>query len=589
MRFLKNSALACAVVLIAAFAARPSGAQAKASDSAAGLVPGKFIDVTEKSGIHFLHQAPHTSRKYLIETMGSGVGLFDCDGDGRLDIYLVNGAPYGDPEPKGAIPQKTGPEFWNRMYHQKSDGTYEDVTEKSGLAGIGYGMGVAVADYDNDGAEDVFVTSYGGNHLYHNNGNCTFTDVTEQAGVGGNGWSTSAAWVDLDNDGLLDLVVERYVTWDWEDVWCGDRSTDNRGYCHPDVFRGITMLVYHNDGHGHFTEVAHKLGLDKPAKALGIAVADYDHDGRIDLYIANDSMPEFLFRQKADGTFEEVGLESEVAVNSEGQSYAGMGVDFADYDNDGWPDLVVTDLANQRYATYHNNQDGTFDYASFTNGVGQITQLHSGWSARFIDYDNDGWKDLLVAQGHDLDTIERTSPHLHYREPMLLARNTGKRFVDVSALSGEVFQQAWVGRGMALGDLDNDGRIDAVVTTNGGPAHVLMNRTESGTGTLNHWLTLHLTGHRSNRDGIGAVVKVTTEAGSQWVTVTTASGYLSSSDPRAHFGLMSSTSAKVEIHWPSGTIQTLDQVKADQLLQVDEPTTADKPAEKPAEKKNSIQ
>ncbi len=572
----------CALLLLLAVPTSPlARAQAKPPEPAAPLVPGNFVEVTEQAGVHFLHQAPHTSRKYLIETMGSGVALFDCDGDGRLDLFLVNGAPYGDPEPKGAIPQKTGPEFWNRMYHQKQDGTFEDVTEKSGLAGIGYGMGVAVADYDNDGAEDLFVTSYGGNHLYHNNGNCTFTDVTAEAGVAGSGWSTSAAWVDLDNDGLLDLVVERYVQWDWEDVWCGDRSTDNRGYCHPDVFRGIPMLVYHNDGHGHFTEVAHKLGLDKPAKALGIAIADYDRDGRIDLYIANDSMPEFLYRQKPDGTFEEVGLESEVAVNSEGQTYAGMGVDFADYDNDGWPDLIVTDLANQRYASYHNNQDGTFDYASFTNGIGQITQLHSGWGARFIDYDNDGLKDLLVAQGHDLDTIERTSPHLHYREPILLARNDGKRFVDVSAQSGAVFHEAWVGRGMALGDLDNDGRIDAVVTTNGGPAHILMNRTE----TSNHWLTLHLTGHRSNRDGIGAVVKVTTDAGSQWVTVTTASGYLSSSDPRAHFGLKSSTTAKVEIHWPSGIVQVLDKVKADQQLQVDEPASPDnrdKPADKSA-------
>jgi hypothetical protein len=534
------------------------------------LVPGRFVDITEKAGVHFLHQAPHTSRKYLIETMGSGVALFDCDNDGRLDIYLVNGAPYADPTPKGFIPQKTGPEYWNRMYHQKPDGTFEDITVKSGLQGVGYGMGVAVADYDNDGYEDVFVTSYGGNHLYHNNGDCTFTDVTEKAGVGGSGWSSSAAWADLDNDGLLDLVVLRYVKWDWDDLWCGPEHREGfRGYCHPDVFQPIPMLVYHNDGNGHFTEVSKKLGLDKPAKALGIAVADYDREGRTDLYVANDSMQEFLFHQKADGTFEEVGLESEVAVNDSGQTFAGMGVDFADYDNDGWPDIVVTDLANQRYSIFRNNRDGTFDDVSRADGIGAMSQLHSGWSVRFMDYDNDGWKDLLIAQGHDLDTIQNVSPQLRYREPMMLVRNTGAGFVDVSSISGDIFHEAWVGRGMAIGDINNDGRIDAVVSTNGGPAHILLNETA----TSNHWITLHLTGHKSNRDGIGAVVKLTTAKGSQWVTVTTASGYLSSSDPRVHFGLGAAGVARsIEIHWPSGIVQTLTDVKGDRQIQVDEPT-----------------
>ncbi len=558
------------VLMVSTEADAASQGAAKAAANAASTepVPGLFLDVTEKDGVHFLHQAPHTTRKYLIETMGSGAALFDCDGDGRLDLYLVNGAPFSDPEPKGSIPQKTGPEYWNRMFHQKADGKFEDVTEKSGLKGVGYGMGVAVADYDNDGHEDVFVTGYGGNRLYHNNGDCTFTDVTEKANVGGSGWSTSAAWVDLDNDGLLDLVVDRYVKWDWEDVYCGEHREGMRGYCHPDVFEAIPMLVYHNDGNGHFTEVSKKLGLDKPAKALGIAIADYDRDGRIDLYIANDSMPEFLFHQKPDGTFEERGLDSGVAVNAEGQTYAGMGVDFSDYDNDGWPDVLVTDLANQRYAIYRNNSDTTFDYVSNLNGLGVITLLHSGWGARFLDYDNDGWKDILIAQGHDLDTIEKQFPNLHYREPMLLARNTGKKFVDVSAISGAVFKDAWVGRGMAIGDIDNDGRVDAVVSTNGGPAHVMHNETQ----TANHWITLHLTGHKSNRDGIGAVVKLTTPHGSQWVTVTTSSGYLSSSDPRAHFGLGESAMAgSIEIRWPSGIVQTLTNVKGDQQVQVDEP------------------
>jgi enediyne biosynthesis protein E4 len=538
-------------------------------------VPAKFVDIAEKAGVHFLHVAPHTSRKYLLETMGSGVALFDCDNDGRLDLFLVNGAPYTDPTPKAFIPHKTGPADWNRMYHQKADGTFEDITEKAGLKGIGYGMGVAVADYDNDGYEDVFVTAYGGNRLYHNNRDCTFTDVTEKAGVGGAGWSSSAAWVDLDNDGLLDLVVARYVVWDWEDVYCGEHREGYRGICHPDVFLPISMLVYHNDGNGHFTEVSHKLGLDKPAKALGLAIADFDRDGRIDIFVANDSMPEFLFRQKPDGTFEEVGLESAAAVNSEGQTYAGMGVDFADYDNDGWPDIVVTDLANQRYALYQNNQDGTFNYVSLASGISSISQLHSGWSLRFLDYDNDGWKDLLIAQGHDMDNIQLVSPMLHYREPMMLLRNNGKKFVDVSPISGDIFQEAWVGRGMAIGDIDNDGRIDAVVSTNGGPAHILLNKTV----TANHWITLHLTGHKSNRDGIGAVVKLTTSQGSQWVTATTSSGYLSSSDPRVHFGLGEIPVAEsIEIRWPSGIVQTLTNVKGDRQIQVDEPPASLQPS-----------
>jgi hypothetical protein len=538
-------------------------------------VPGKFVDVTQKVGVHFQHQALHTSRKYLIETMGSGVALFDCDNDGRLDLFLVNGAPYSDPTPKGFVPQKTGPEYWNRMYHQKADGTFEDVTEKAGLQGVGYGMGVAVADYDNDGHEDLFVTAYGGNRLYHNNGNCTFTDVTDKAGVAGSGWSSSAAWVDLDNDGLLDLVVDRYVTWDWEDVWCGEHREGYRGYCHPDVFQPITMLVYHNDRNGHFTEVSHKLGLDKPAKALGIAFGDYDRDGRMDIFVANDSMPEFLFHQKKDGAFEEVGLETGAAVNAEGQTYAGMGVDFADYDNDGWPDIIVDDLANQRYALYQNNRDGTFNYASGESGIGAMTLLHSGWSLRFLDYDNDGWKDLLVAQGHDLDTIERINPQFRYREPMLLARNTGQRFTDVSSISGDIFHEAWVGRGMAVGDIDNDGRLDAVVTTNGGPAYVLLNKTEHS----GHWITLRLIGHKSNRDGIGAVVELKTGRGKQWATVTTSGGYLSASDPRVHFGLGESPTAPcIAIRWPSGTVQTLTDVKADRQIEVEEATQTTLPA-----------
>jgi hypothetical protein len=527
-----------------------------------------FVDVTSRLGINFQYRSSHTSRKYLLETMGAGVALFDYDNDGRLDIFLVNGAPLGDPTPKGTIPQKTGPEYWNRLYHQKPDGSFEDVTERAGLQGVGYGMGVAVGDYDNDGFEDLYVTAYGGNRLYHNNGNGTFTDVTLTAGVAGSGWSTAAAWVDLDGDGFLDLVVLRYMDWDFDDLWCGEHKEGYRAYCHPDHFKPISPLVYHNNKNGTFTEIGEKAGLSKPAKGLGLAIADYDRDGHIDFFVANDSMMEFLYHNKGDGTFEDVALVSEVAVDIDGRTYAGMGVDFADYNNDGWADLVVTDLANQRYALYLNNGDGSFNYVSPNAGLAQMTLAHSGWGVRFLDYDNDGWKDLLIAQGHDLDTIELNSPHLHYREPMLLARNTGRGFVDVSAQSGSVFSQTWVARGMAIGDLDNDGRLDAVVTTNDGPVHVLHNQTQ----TQNHWLLLRLVGHSSNRDAIGAEVELVTAAGSQFATVSTASSYLSASDKRVHFGLGKESSIqRIEIRWPSGILQTIKDVRADQILQIDEP------------------
>ena len=553
------------VLLIGVVAARQSGSTPDSQKA----FPGKFIDLGPASGVHFNYLSSHTPKHYLPETMGAGVALFDYDNDGRLYIFLVNGAPLQDPTPKGSIPQKTGPTYWNRLYHQKPDGTFEDVTEKAGLQGVGYGMGVAVGDYDNDGYEDLYVTAYGGNKLYHNNGDGTFTDLTEKAGVAGSGWSTSAAWVDLDNDGLLDLVVLRYLQWDFDDIWCGEHKEGYRAYCHPDVFQPIAPLVYHNDGNGHFTEVSKKIGLAKPGKGLGIALADYDRDGHIDLFVANDSMVEFLYHNRGDGTFEEVGLLSEVAVDGDGRTYAGMGVDFADYNNDGFPDLVITDLANQRYALYLNSRDSTFSYASFTSGVARATLTHSGWGIRFLDYDNDGWKDLLIAQGHDLDTVELSYPNLHYREPMLLLRNTGKEFVDVSAASGAIFSQPWLSRGMAIGDLDNDGRLDAVVTTNDGPVHILHNETAS----QNHWLLLKLVGHKSNRDAIGAEVKLVTAKGPQFATVSTAGSYLSSSDKRVHFGLGSESVAQsIEIRWPSGILQTLKNVPGDQILTVDEPS-----------------
>ncbi len=536
-----------------------------------------FVDATAKDGIHFTAVASHTSHKYLIETMGSGVAAFDYDNDGRLDLFFVNGAHLRDPTPKGTIPQKSGPQDWNRLYHQKKDGTFEDVTEKAGLQGIGYGMGVAVGDYDNDGYEDLYVTAYGGNRLYHNNRDGTFTDVTASSGTGGetapgDSWYTSAAWVDLDNDGRLDLVALRYARWDFDDVWCGDHRPGYRAYCHPDLFPAISAQVFHNDGSGHFTEVSKKLGLNVPGKGLGIAINDYDRDGKVDIAVANDSMFEFLYHNKGNGTFEEVGLLAEVAANENGKTYAGMGIAFQDYDNDGLPDLVMTDLAHERYALYHNSGDGTFTNATYSSGLAQITSPYSGWGVQLFDADNDGLKDILVAQGHDEDNVELTFPQIHYREPMLLAHNLGNGvFGNISDQAGAVFQQDWVSRGLAIGDLDNDGRLDAVVTTNDGEAHILHNETVNA----NHWISLFLVGHASNRDGIGAMIKLETSRGSQYEMVSTCGSYLSSSDKRAHFGLGRNAVVKrIEIDWPSGIQQVLTNVPADQTLRVEEPPAA---------------
>jgi enediyne biosynthesis protein E4 len=531
-----------------------------------------FTDITTASKVDFKHEASPTSNKYLIETMGGGVALFDYDNDERLDIFFVNGAWIGDPMPSDKKPDKSDSKYWNRLYHQKPDGTFADVTEAAGLTGMQqniYTMGIAVGDFDNDGFEDIYVTGYGGNILYHNNGDGTFTDITTRAGVAAGGWSSSAGFFDYDNDGKLDLFVGRYVDWNFQNNrYCGQKRPGGRAYCHPDNFKGVTNVLYRNNGDGTFRDVSEKAGVANPdGKTLGVSFADFDGDGWIDIYVANDSVPCFLYRNNRDGTLTDVSLPAGAALNEDGKTFAGMGTDFSDFDNDGWPDIIVTDLSNERYMLFRNNRDGTFTDLTTRSGLGNETLAYSGWSTRFFDFDNDGWKDLFVAQGHVMDTIQATASNLRYLQPPLMLRNREGRFTKVNA--GSIFQSEWAGRGAAFGDIDNDGDIDIVVANVNQKAYLLRN----DGGNRRAWLGIKTTGERSNRDGLGCRVKVVSDSGmAQHYTVNTAVGYQSASDKRLIIGLDENQSARlVEIHWPGGAVQKLESVKSRQMLKVNEP------------------
>ena len=552
------------------------GALGFALPAAVSAIPGAhrgFEEVAAKSGIEFRHSAGKTSQKYLPETMGSGVAMVDFNNDGLLDLFFVNGAALRDPMLSGARPDKSDPRFWNRLYRNNGDGTFTDVTEKSGLRGEGYGMGVAVGDFDNSGLSGLYVTNFGRNLLYRNNGDGTFTDVTEKAGVGGTGWSVGACFVDYDCDGRLDLIVTRYLDWDFSrNTYCGEQKPGYRSYCHPDEFKPTTHLVFHNNGDGTFTDVSKKCGIGAvPAKGLGIAINDFDRDGWPDVMAANDSYPQQLFRNNRDGTFTEVAASFGLAYDDDGKTFAGMGVDIADYNNDGWPDVFIDTLTTQRYALFQNQKGRSFDYVSDVSGVGRATAIHSGWGAKFIDYDNDGWRDLLVVQGHVMDNIELTQPTAHYREPLLLMHNRQGKFEDVSKLFGPVFQVPYAARGAAFGDLNNDGSVDIAINCHDGAALVLMN--QGGTG--NHWLLLNTIGTRSNRGGIGAGLRLVSESGAeQHAFVSTSGSYASASDKRVHFGLGQDSRVRLlEITWPSGAVQHLENIKADQVLTVREPAS----------------
>ena len=538
--------------------------------------PVTFKDISAFTKIDFNHIASPTSQKYLLEAMGGGVALFDYDNDGRLDLFFTNGARLLDPMPKGTMPVKDAPKYWNRLYHQKADGTFEDVTERAGLKGEGYSMGVAAGDYDNDGYADLYVTAYGFNTLYRNNRDGTFTDVTKRAGAGGGGWSTSAGWIDYDRDGRLDLFVARYMDWDFERgaTYCGDQRPGFRAFCHPDNFKGATNLLYHQRADGTFEDVSVSSHIADPdGKGLGVAFADFDGDGWTDIFVANDSVRQELYRNKGDGTFEDVALMAGAGYDENGKTFAGMGVDAGDYDNDGYADLFITTLSNETYPLYRNNGDGTFTYMTGTTGVGQISLLFSGWGTRFMDADKDGLRDIFVAQGHVLDTIEKTSSYLKYRQTPLLMLNTGKGFVNVSANAGAAFNLPLAARGAAFGDLDNDGDTDIVLSTlDGGPV-ILRNE-----GTRNHWLGLSLTGDKSNRSGLGARIVITDASGrKQFFESTTAGSYLSSNDPRVLVGLGLATGVRqVEIRWPGNRVQRIMNPQIDRYLTINERDAAPK-------------
>ncbi len=560
----KNALFAAGLLMLAAFSVLSMALNAGTATNVT------YVDATAQSGVHFKNNNSPTPEKYLIESMTGGVALFDYDNDGWPDLFLVNGARIHAGQSDSEAPDKTPPEFWNRLYHNNHDGTFTDVTEKAGVRGSGFGMGVATADFDNDGFEDLLVTNYGSVILYHNNGNGTFTDITQKAHVLTEGWMTSAGFFDYDNDGKLDLFICRYVDWKFsKNIYCGSKVEGGRAYCHPDNFKPVSNYLFHNNGDGTFTDVSTKSHIaGSPGKGLGVVFEDFNNDGRLDISVANDSFPQFLFLNNGDGTFTETGVAAGVAFTDDGKTFAGMGTDAADIDDDGKPDIVTTALSNETYAYFHNTGNGMFNYDTNVSRLGEITRLFGGWGMRIFDYDNDGFKDLFFANSHVMDNVQKMQPHIEYLERLLLLRQVDHKFVNVSAQSGAIFSEKWASRGAAFGDLDNDGDIDIVVSTCGGPAYILKNEG----GNQNAWVGLNLRGTRSNRDGIGARVKLTSESGRvQYGLVTATASYQSAQDKRFYFGLGQEKSIrKIEIAWPSGTKQVLQNPPVRRILQITE-------------------
>ena len=520
----------------------------------------QFRDITVQAGIHFVHNNGAFGKKYLPETMGPGCAFIDYDNDGWPDILLVNGENW---------PGRQGPVSTLKLYHNNHDGTFTDVTRKAGLAGPMFGMGVAVGDYDNDGFDDLFITALGQSHLFHNNGNGTFTDVTKSAGLWGpNEFSTGAAWVDYDRDGKLDLVVANYVQWSVPgDLYC-TLDGAHKSYCTPESYKGSSARLWHNLGGGKFEDATQKANFyDPTSKSLGVAILDYNGDGWPDILLANDTQPNKLYLNKRDGTFEEKAVSAGIAFSEDGVARAGMGVDTGDYDRSGHPSIIITNFANQMLSLYHNEGNGLFVDEAPRSDVGRATLVTLGFGCFFFDYDNDGWLDIFVADGHIEDQIERVQKRVSYAEPPHLFRNLGGgKFQEVTESLGAAFASPKVARGAAYADIDNDGALDILVSTNGGRAYLFHNE-----GATNHSLRIKLLGTRSNRDGIGAVVRVGNAKDQQWQMLRSGSSYLSQSELVLTFGLGNQPKAdSLEVQWPSGQVDKLSNINADQTVTIQE-------------------
>ena len=516
--------------------------------------------LSSASGISWAHVNGRSADMYLPETTGAGCGFLDYDNDGWMDIYLVNSGTCDFYAP--ATPLR------NALYRNNRDGTFTDVTDKAGVAGGGYGQGVAVGDYDGDGFPDLYLTQYGRSVLYHNNGDGTFSDVTAKAGVAAPGWASSAVWFDYDNDGRLDLFVCRFVDFSKaKNKWCGNRETNQRWYCIPRVYEPMPCWLFHNNGDGTFTDVSKESGIAKSlAKAWGVVACDINNDGWMDLFVANDTVPNFLFANRK-GRFEEIGLVAGVGYSAYGRARSGMGVDAADYDQDGWTDLFVANVDQEMFSLYHNNKNESFSDVAVPTGIGSTTRLMSGWGLKFFDYDNDGDLDLLLCNGHPDDKVDGRIDGVKYLEPMLLFRNTGSGLTNVSAQSGPIFSRPLAARGMALGDFDNDGAVDVLVAVNNGAPILLRNNAARP----NHWLGVKLVGHKANRDAIGA--RVTYQAGEFKRTRTKVGGgsYLSSHDPRMVLGLGKRDKIDwLEVKWPmpGGTTERFADVPVDRYITI---------------------
>jgi hypothetical protein len=527
-------------------------------------IPVRYTDVREAAKITFQQDSTQTEEKYYLETMGTGVAWIDYDQDGLMDLYFVQSAAtdiYKPPHP-----------LRSALYHNNGDGTFTDVTDKAGVGGEGhYGQGVAVGDFDNDGYPDLYVTGYGRAILFHNNGNGTFTDITTKSGVADDGgWSTSAGWFDYDKDCWLDLVVSNYIDWKAKNnIWCGERRPGYRSYCHPGNYKGQHIKLYHNNHDGTFSDVSDTSGVGKPeAKGMGVVLADFNNDGWPDIAVANDSWPNFLFLNKHNGTFEDISLVSGMAASEDGRYEAGMGIDAADVDGDGWMDLYITHLDFELNRLYRNSHDGTFTDETFRSRIGNKAVLLSGVSAKFLDYDNDGWNDILQLNGAMLDNVSLYHGEVSYKEPLLMYRNLGKgEFDKVSDSLGPDFIRPIVGRGLAIADYDNDGDIDIVTNNRGDFPSLLRNDGANA----NHWLTVQLIGTKSNRDGIGASLKLGSAGFVQVEQAKAGMSYMSASDPRIHFGLGKRHKIEsLEITWPSGQVDRLTNVPIDQIIAIKE-------------------